>query len=211
VAEHIFVTCWHCVAEKPEGQKLAAVMEKPDGGYKACWLENVAQDANGSDLATATILTDVPTRLNLALSRTAAASGADVLAWGYPLTEENVSDTGRSFHLQARYLQGYVTRGFWHEHPRYGRTPCYEVDMPIPEGLSGAPLIRVPALGAPVAGRPLVVGVVSGRIEVGAIDQFSTIDPATGERSPEVQRLVSFAIAGLHVDASQSHRSCDVR
>jgi hypothetical protein len=43
--------------------------------------------------------------------------------------------------------------------------------------------------------RPEVAGVIYGRSESGVIDEFASIDPETGERRPEVQRLVSFAAA----------------
>jgi hypothetical protein len=69
--------------------------------------------------------------------------------------------------------------------------PSYELDMPAPEGLSGSPLL---------SGDDMVIGVVYGNNEVATIDQFSSIDPTTGERQPEIQRVVSFALA-YHTDA----------
>jgi hypothetical protein len=59
--------------------------------------------------------------------------------------------------------------------------------MPAPGGLSGAPLLKKPSHE--------VVGVIYGDHDVGTIDQLARIDPATGERTPEVQRVVTFALA----------------
>jgi len=166
-----------------------------DGRYRSFELRELAQDAKGSDLALARLQIDIPARMNLQLASVATTSGADVWSYGYPLTTEITDPTGsRRFHLEPRYLQGYVTRGFWHERPRYGAFPSYELDMPAPEGLSGAPVVRVPTLAIP-GSRPQVVGVVYGRIETGVIEEFVSIDPDTGERRPEVQRVVSFAAA----------------
>jgi hypothetical protein len=195
VADHILVTCWHCIPETQEGQLLAAVIEVEDGRYRSFELTDLAQDANASDLALARLSIDIPAQMNLQLASVATTSGADVWSYGYPLTTETLGPTGAPrFHLEARYLQGYVTRGFWHERPGYGAFPSYELDMPAPGGLSGAPVVRVQTL-ANRASRPQVVGVVYGRIETGVIEEFVSIDPDTGERRPEVQRVVSFAAA----------------
>jgi hypothetical protein len=83
----------------------------------------------------------------------------DVGTLGYPGTFfELQMDGHRRFDEQPRYFQGYVTRAFRYRPPSGGREiPSYELDMPAPGGLSGAPLITTsPAF------RGQVVGVIYG-------------------------------------------------
>ncbi len=84
-------------------------------------------------------------------------------------------------------LEGYITRSFYFEHLQYGVVPSYELDMPAPQRLSGAPLFSA------VTGE--VVGVVYGTNDVGLVEEFSSVNPETGERKPEIHRIVSFALA----------------
>ena len=81
-----------------------------------------------------------------------------------PLTER--VDLGRRprFLLAGRYLQGYVTRSFAYEHQEFGRITSYELDMPAPTGLSGAPLLKV--------GTMEVYGVIYGSHSVETIEQL---------------------------------------
>jgi hypothetical protein len=85
-----------------------------------------------------------------------------------------------------RYLQGYITQAMFHEHPCYGKTMAYELDMPTPAGLSGAPLL--------IRNTRQIIGVVYGTNDVGQIEHYSQVDEA-GNRVPELQRIVSFGLA----------------
>jgi len=78
-------------------------------------------------------------------------------------------------------------RSFYHEHQTYGRIPSYELDMPTPAGLSGAPLVKV--------GSPEVIGVIYGSNDVATIEQEASVNPQTGKREPEIQRIISFGLA----------------
>jgi hypothetical protein len=98
-----------------------------------------------------------------------------------------MEDGKLSFQLAGRYLQGYVTRGFINDQPGFKPTPTYELDMPTPEGLSGAPLFKLGTLD--------VVGIVYGSNDVGQIVEFASKDADTGELRPEVQRLQTFGLA----------------
>lgn len=187
IAPNLFVTCWHCVrAHLPDGGAYAAVIERGEGQYQALYLDNVAQDVNGTDLATANI--ELKPTAELTLADHDLAYGTDVWTFGYPLTDERRGPSGGlRFTLNARYLQGYVTRSFYFQHPEYGPTPSYELDMPTPKGLSGAPLVRNRSRE--------VVRVIYGTNDAGSIEHFARIDPQTGEREPEIQRIVSFGLA----------------
>jgi hypothetical protein len=186
----LVVTCWHCVKTDADGHGYAAAFAGDDREYVLNPLLDLTRDANGADLASGRLFEPQPNKWPLRLTSQNVAGGADVCTFGYPLTEERLTDSGRAFTLHGRYLEGYVTRSFWYEHPTEGRVPTYEVDMPAPEGLSGAPL-----LSREGGVRPEVLGVIYGRIEASLIDEFASIDPDTGERRPEVQRLVSFLAA----------------
>jgi hypothetical protein len=113
--------------------------------------------------------------------------GASVVSWGYPLSKfQQRADGGRTFILDPRYLEGYVTRPFQDDDRGFGVTQAYELDMPTPEGLSGAPLLKM--------GTTEVVGVVYGTNEVAIIKHFERVDEE-GRREPEVQRVVTFGLA----------------
>jgi Trypsin-like peptidase domain len=184
----VVVTCWHCVSN-PAYEYAVAVADDPGPGSRFHGLYDLAQDANGTDLATARVYDlDASSAIGLTLSPVAASATRNVWTLGYPLgTEHRERDGQQMREVDARALRGYVIRSFTYDHHEYGRTPSYELDMPTPAGLSGAPLMIDPGLR--------VVGVVYGENDVARIEQFSTTDPGTGDRTPEVQRIVSFGLA----------------
>ena len=122
----------------------------------------------------------IPRILRLTLGPTNVTGSTDVGTFGYPFTAPRKHDDGRTtWHLEARWLEGYITRVFTYDHPKIGGTPSYEVDMQAPRGLSGAPLIE---LGAGKGGHGVVVGVVYGANDVAMIEHTEWVDPETGAR-----------------------------
>jgi hypothetical protein len=183
----VLVTCWHCVAAQlPTGTRYAAVLSSPSlSQYRAALLSEITQHPLGIDLAVARI-DHRPTSL-LRLSGSPLNMGADVTSQGYPFSNfERKPDGSRTLMLNSRYLQGYVTRSFLDADRGFGPTEAYELDMPTPEGLSGAPLIKMGSLD--------VVGVIYGTSEVSQIKHFERIDDR-GQREPEVVRVVTFGLA----------------
>lgn len=185
----LLVTCWHVVdCEISESQALVIAHQR-DGtnAYRLEPLLDIAQDMNGRDLAIARVMLEPKCRLEIA--EQGAPMGTDVFSFGYPLTEKRLSGADIRFRLHPRYLQGYVVRSFMHELTHFGPTPAYEVDIPAPAGLSGAPLIK--------RGSREVLGVVYGTHDVSRTEEVASIDPETGAKHPEVQRIVSFCVAHL--------------
>ena len=155
----------------------------------APWVFRAPNPTNGSDLATALVVDYVP-EFKMTLADAPALMGADVQTYGYPLTTVRPSPKHAgtiNFALNDRFLQGYIMRVFHYEHTQYGRVVSYELDMPAPAGLSGAPLIEM--------GSTTVIGVIYGTNDVETIEQFSQVDSETGKRTPEVVRVTSFALA----------------
>lgn len=184
----LMITCWHCVREAlPADQDYAVGVKSDDHDtYDSYVLSDISQDENGTDLATARV--NLQPHLPLVLDNSTVQTGSDVLTYGYPLTDSQLIQNGQiDFILNPRYLQGYVTRSFWYQPPEFGKVKSYELDMLTPAGLSGAPLIRLRT--------HQVVGVIYGSNDVGSIDQFASVNPETGQREPEVQRIVSFGLA----------------
>jgi hypothetical protein len=188
----VLVTCWHCVAaDEPEegGYAIAVYLQSREFRYHP--LLDVARDENGSDLATPRIVSEAETTLpppQLTLARPGAPIGVDVWTYGYPFTGVLPEEANKPrFVLNGRRLQGYITREFWYDHPRLGKISSFELDMPAPEGVSGAPVVG--------RGGSTVVGVIYGRHDVAVVDEFSQVDPDTGAKTPEVQRIVSFGLA----------------
>lgn len=182
----VLITCWHCVPDGlPEGL-FYGVLVRANGGYTARALTMIEQDPTGKDLATARVSPPWP-EASPTFTTVPARELEDVCAFGYPLSgltpEEH--EVGRLPLAQLRSLKGYVVRRFHYDQPAHGPTPSYELDMPAPEGLSGAPLMTL-------AGE--VLGVVYGTNETARIDEWARVDEE-GNRTPEVQRIVSFALA----------------
>ena len=187
----VFVTCWHCVAEELPPDRFYGVLVKERGGYTARALTSVEQDPAGRDLATARMVPPIPP-VSPTFTTEPACELEDVCAFGYPLSglSPEVSEVGRLPLIQMRTLKGYVVRRFHHEQPGFGTAHSYELDMPAPEGLSGAPLMTLAWE---------VLGVVYGTVETATITEWASVDEEVG-RTPEVQRIVSFAVAH-HTDS----------
>jgi hypothetical protein len=195
----LLVTCWHVVEHEPEGHGFAAGFSQPDGTYTMVPVLDVSRDVNGTDMATGRLFEPHPNpdmRLLVGPDTRAAKDplrvptmGTDVFTVGYPLTAETRDPiTGeKRWELHARLLRGYTTRVFDFDRPGFGPVRSWEIDMPAPEGLSGAPLI--------MGGTSYVIGVVYGVNEVARIAEYAVDDPATGERRPEVLRIERFALA----------------
>jgi Trypsin-like peptidase domain len=178
----LIVTCWHCVSTAvAQGVTVVAAAHDADG-YSPCEIRNLARDANGADLAVGAV--DLLPSIGFELLRDDAPRlGADVWTYGYPLTQPP-NERARSWMLEGRFLQGYLTRHFYFSD---ARIPAYELDMRAPAGLSGAPVVEIPSRR--------VAGVAYGVNEVAQIEHMSSVHPETGERIPEVQRLETFALA----------------
>jgi hypothetical protein len=194
LAPNLFMTCWHCL-ESPvaDGNQLALVGSLPEAKFRASPLGEIGRDENGLDLATARVA--ATPSLPFSFPDRPPDYGADVAAFGYPLTETPTNDRP-SFKTHPRYLRGYIIRDFMYEGPD-GEVLSYELDMPAPAGLSGAPLV--------LAGTRHLIGVVYGQNEVGLIDRFASIDDE-GNRVSEVQQVQSFALAH-HASVLLDHRS----
>lgn len=186
VSPYVVLTCWHCVEGAAVGQQLVvAYSESPNGSRVAMPLTMIERHAGGADLAIARV--ELPDTM-FRLAREDAAFGSDVWSYGYPLTvRRQTSDGAIRFRTSGRALRGYITQAAIIDVPGRGETLAYEVDMPAPEGLSGAPLVR--------RGSNDVVGVVFGQNDVATIEHFASVDEETGVKTPELQRVHSFGLA----------------
>ncbi|WP_405466294.1 serine protease [Streptomyces anulatus] len=159
----LLVTCRHCV-DKPVASPnyLAGAVELASGRYKAERLTNICFESTGMDIATARVdADDSPLLLGVNIP----GIGQEVGAFGYPGTYGRLPDgqiTGdMSFAQEERWLEGYVTRAFSYSVPTGEIRPSWEIDMPTPGGLSGAPLFHL-RTQAP-AGSGVVIGMCYGR------------------------------------------------
>jgi hypothetical protein len=109
--------------------------------------------------------------------------GHDVWSFGYPYTDQQPSETGGyDFTLNGRILRGYVTRTFPYDDPAGRQVHAYELDMPTPSGMSGAPLV--------LRGGIEVAGVIFGTHDVELVDAES----GPGKRY-QTTRVVSLGLA----------------
>ena len=145
--EQTFVTCWHCVREPLKDDEFYAAVARSEGtdsqSYDSYWgLNDLEQDANGSDLALARIEPTVRTRLTLASDP--AGWGEDVVACGYPMPLNTVNTETKLplINTNSVLFKGYVTRIRINDFPGQPETRLYELDMPAPPGMSGSPVFR---------------------------------------------------------------------
>lgn len=185
VAPQVLVTCWHCVkAELPPGQLYVVPV-----GPTLYELSRIEPDPSGLDLATATVEELRPT-LDLRLASDAdVLPGIDVTTFGYPADTVLALDERGKFNYSGRVLKGYIARRFHAAPTGPIVTPTLELDMLAPAGLSGAPLL--------IHGHNTntVVGVLYGSHATATIEEIASVDPATGVRQPEIQRLATFGLA----------------
>jgi hypothetical protein len=191
IAPGVLATCWHCVRPRTDGLVYIAISNRGDGVLGHHLMKQIGQDPSGLDLATAAI--DYEPRHSFQMCADPDKVGTDVWSVGYPLTESHFLDNGlRSWHPEPRILKGYVTRVFSNvDHGTFPPEPSYELDMPMPEGMSGGPLL----LRNSVQGDLTLLGMSYGAHDVYTIMQEASLDPDTGELRHEVRRYVSFGLA----------------
>jgi hypothetical protein len=170
LARHVFVTCWHCVEKRPDPGCHYIAAPREAGHFTPWPLVDLEQDRNGADLALARVEADP--HLGLIVSSEGRLIGNDVWTYGFPLTEPRREQDGMHFTLHGRALRGYATRTFNFTHPRFGQVSSYELDMPTPAGLSGAPLL--------LANTREVIGVVYGSHQVQVADDAADADHRKG-------------------------------
>jgi hypothetical protein len=188
----LFVTCWHCVQTPPPlGHMYATARQRRDGTYEFLELSDLERDRNGADLALARLPDEYrpyPPTDQLVLGHTEINQGMNVSTFGYPLPDKGVDESGQSLiTTHSRTLRGYMTRRILYPRPGWGPTPSFELDMPTPEGLSGAPLLAETSVN--------VIGVVYGTMASYLIEEQASVDPETGKLSPEVRRIYTFGLA----------------
>ena len=188
VGKGVLVTCWHVVeAQLGWDCRYAAASRNNAGDFFVTYLSNVQQDLNGTDLATDTVVTGMPIQLNIS-NDDLQLGESDLWTYGYPFTDvANISPANLRFTLNPRFMRAHQLRDFDYHYGKYGKTRSYELNIAAPRGLSGAPLVR--------GGSFEVVGVIYGNHDIETIDEFVKIDPDTGERTPEVRRIVSYGLA----------------
>jgi hypothetical protein len=188
IADGVLITCWHVLkAELPDGHHYGvALKDGTETKSEVFYLANIQQDLNGSDLATANV--NLNASIGLTLAKDDISLGADIWTFGYPLTDvKSLREGHRFFQLNPRLMRGYMMRTFNNDHPEYRSVFSYELNIPAPQGISGAPLVKHDSTE--------VVGVIYGNNDVGVIEEFAHIDEKTGKRHPELQRIVSFGLA----------------
>ncbi len=143
--EGTLVTCWHCVSAPLPADEVYAAAVREGGIYTTGYthalpIELLARDQQDSDLALGRVAQQLD--VSLSLSDLPFAWGQEVMAIGYPLPRQ----AGLNFSTSARLLKGYVTRLMLDPRPGWQETRAYELDLPAPAGVSGAPLLHPESL-----------------------------------------------------------------
>lgn len=186
----VLVTCWHVVrgAIQAGWTVIAAFDKHGDGHFTRVDVTDITRHPTNDDLASARI--DMPgAGWRLPEHDTPIDLGTNVVAMGYPLPDVRLDNDGGLTHLVSfQLLKGYLTHVPIIERSGYPPAVSFELDMPAPAGLSGTPLLHGTE-------RNVLLGVVYGTNDVARIESLGSVDPDTGQRTPEIQRIVSFALA----------------
>lgn len=187
IADNLLVTCWHCVdIELEENQQIAAIIVREGGqDHTVLYLENIQQDANRLDLATA--IHGYKLSCQFEISSENIAIGRDIWTYGRPYTIKQRAGDKIKFDSPLIFLKGYITRTLNHNHQEYGIMPSFEMNFAPPKGMSGAPILLL--------GTTKIIGVIHGSNDVSVIEQTKYVDPDTGKAEPEIQRILSYGLA----------------
>lgn len=205
----VVVTCKHCLPTKEEpGLVLAALVpvsraDQAAGdrheGWRVKSIENVS--AGACDLIVGAIDYDPGVTFGLA-DFDSVGIGADVSTVGYPFGNvEPVGVHSSRLHIEPRLLKGYVTRAF--RNPSHGGFPAhiaFELDMLVPSGTSGAPLI------VSNGGPNFIAGVIYGASDTMTLidEQDEITNLETGERANHKRyRQLSFGNAYTSKDLGE--------
>ena len=195
----VLVTWWHCIAKSLPANHGYVAVKMDDygnntGGFQNLPLAEISQDRSGTDLATASV--EHSPKTPLAFPGEEIFIGHDVWAFGFPFS--NVAERS-GLALSFRALKGYISRVFDHETANFGPIPSYEIDMPAPAGMSGAPLFTFKSL----------VGMVYGELESYTINDWLFVDER-GIVQPESRKVITFALAH-RVEALRAVRGAATR
>ena len=187
IADDLLVTAWHCVRDKLKpGHRYVVCRKRGPDVYDPYPLDDIVQHTAGRDLALGRVPLAAKERFKLFLEP--VKPGMHVWTSGYPATQVRRDSEGKEvLVLGPRYLEGYVTRTFIYPEGLGGPAPAHELDMQVPGGLSGAPLF--------FQGTDAILGVLFHAHEVETVEVFRSVDPATGNRQPEIVKVIYFGLA----------------
>lgn len=203
LGDGVFVTCQHCVPldRLEPGQWYAGRR-----GQVAHALNDLDRSSQ-FDVAIGRVdVRDSP--LVLAGSPPTDALGLNVGTFGYPGTRGSLRDQRHddlTFNEHSRWLEGYVTWAFKHQPPGVRRAvPSWEVDMPGPEGISGAPLFHIgrdaEVIGM-VYGRHVVHGEPDPELDPRLVDHVFTLAFHTGVLNDLTSGVLGERTLRQHLDA----------
>jgi len=194
IAPNIFVTCWQCVRDTLHEKQRYAVMFKEGSGYSIHNLLNIEQHSEGLDLAIAQI--DLAYDHGLRICTRKALPGDEVIAYGYSPGEGVFAGGQISIsRLNPRLMHGHITRSFYYSCPGFARTYTYELNMLMPSGIYGAPVIR-PATNE-------VVGVIFGVLDIPKARRPQGIDNGIRSSAAREKQMMTLGLAH-HTDSLQN-------
>ena len=118
---------------------------------------------------------------------TAVQPGMHVWTFGYPAPSFDTTIMATECSCWASIPRGLRNQDLSLSPRPGGPTLAHELDMQVPGGLSGAPIF--------LEGTDAILGVVFHAHEVETVESFSSVDPATGKRQPEIVRVIYFGLA----------------
>ncbi len=196
IGPNVFVTCWHCVRDNLHGKQRYAVIFKEGSGYSIHNLLNIEQHSEGLDLAIAQI--DLAYGQGLRVCASEALPGDEVIAYGYSPGEGVFAGEQISIsRLNPRLMHGHITRSFHYSCPGFVQTYTYELNMPIPNGIFGAPVIK--------QATNEVVGVVFGVLDIPKAESPQGTGNGIRSGAAREKKMITLGLAH-HTDNLQTLR-----
>lgn len=200
VAPNIFITCWQCVGDTLHEKQRYAVMLKEGSGYSIHNLLNIERHSEGLDLAIAQI--DLACE-GLRISAREALPGEEVIVYGYSPGEGVFAEGQISIsRLNPRLIHGHITRLFYYSHPGFVQTYTYELNMSVPNGIYGAPVMK-PATNE-------VVGVIFGVLDIPKAGRPQGIDNGIRSTAAKEKQMMTLGLAH-HTDNLQNFQGIQTR
>ncbi len=186
IAPNVLITCWQCVREALQEKQQYAVMFKDGSGYSIHSLLDIKQHSEGLDLAVAHV--DFVYDQGLHIGVIEALPGDEVMVYGYsPGEGEFIGEQISTSQLNPRLMHGYITRSFDYDCPGFVRTYSYELNMPMPNGIYGAPVIR-PATNE-------VIGVIFGILDIPRAGHPKGIENVIRSRGAREKQMLTLGLA----------------
>lgn len=174
------ITCNHCINLKPEQQDknkyaIGIPFQNPETLVREkviCLSDPLLFEEIDTAVYYGITLPNVSHPLSVP-SEECVMLGTHIWTVGFPGSDQ--------LNLVQRTFQGYIQRHYKRNNDQY-----IEVNLHVPAGLSGSPIIEY--------GTNRVLGILQGAVDMGITEEFASIDES-GKKTPEILKIYTYGVA----------------